>query len=177
MTHQHGTSLLQEQTMNTQQAIRATMDTSSIVMSRYLEDLSDADLMQRPGAGCNHIAWQLGHLIASEAQLLQSIAPTAQVELPEGFADKHSKAQCENDNPADFYSKQEYLDLFEKVHAATVAEIGKLSDADLDRPAPEAFRSMFPTVGHMVILIATHGLMHAGQFVPVRRKLGKPVVI
>lgn len=163
--------------MNTQQAIRATMDSSSIVLNRYLEDLSDVDLMQRPGPGCNHIAWQLGHLIASEAQLLQSIVPTARVDLPEGFAAKHTKEQIANDNPADFYSKQEYLDLFEKVHAATVAEVGKFSDADLDQPAPEAFRSMFPTVGHIVILIATHGLMHAGQFVPVRRKLGKPVVI
>jgi hypothetical protein len=36
---------------------------------------------------------------------------------------------------------------------------------------------MFPTAGHIYLLIATHGLMHAGQFVPVRRKLGKPVVI
>jgi hypothetical protein len=119
----------------------------------------------------------LGHLIASEAQLLQSIAPDAHVELPAGFAEIHSKEQKENNDPADFYSKQEYLDLFEKVHAATRAEIEKLSDADLDQPASEAFRSMFPTVGHIVILIATHGLMHAGQFVPVRRKLGKPVVI
>jgi hypothetical protein len=116
-------------------------------------------------------------LIAAEAQLLQSIVPEASIELPEGFAAKHSKDQKENDNPADFCSKQEYLDLFEKVHGVTQAEVGKLSDADLDQPAPEAFRSMFPTVGHIVILIATHGLMHAGQFVPVRRKLGKPVVI
>lgn len=163
--------------MNTQQAIRAAMDTSSVVLSSYVEDLSDADLMQRPGPGCNHIAWQLGHLIASEVQLLQAIVPDAQVQLPAGFADKHSKDQVANDNPADFYSKQEYLDLFEKVHGATAAAIGKLSDTDLDQPAPEAFRSMFPTVGHIVILIATHGLMHAGQFVPVRRRLGKPVVI
>jgi hypothetical protein len=163
--------------MNTQQAIRATKDTSAIVLKRYLEDLSDADLMERPGPGCNHIAWQLGHLIASEIQLLQSVVPDVHLELPEGFAAKHSKDQISNDNPADFYTKQEYLDLFEKVHAVTQAEIAKLSEADLDKPAPESFRSMFPTVGHIVILIATHGLMHAGQFVPIRRRLDKPVVI
>ncbi len=67
--------------------------------------------------------------------------------------------------------------MFEKVHAATNQVIGKLSDADLDQPAPEHFRTMFPTAGHVIILIATHGLMHAGQIVPVRRKLGKPIVI
>jgi uncharacterized damage-inducible protein DinB len=163
--------------MNTQQALRATMDNSSLVLNRYLDDLNDADLMTRPGAGCNHIAWQLGHLISSEAYLLQSIVPDACVSLPEGFAEKHGKDQTENDNPADFYSKQEYLDLYKQVNAATLAAIEKLSDTDLDLPAPESFRSMFPTIGHVVILIATHGLMHAGQLVPVRRKLGKPVVI
>jgi uncharacterized damage-inducible protein DinB len=163
--------------MNTQQAIRATMDTSSMVLNRYLEDLSDADLMQRPGPGCNHIAWQLGHLIASENHLLESVATGSGIGLPEGFAAKHSKEKCSDDNPANFYTKQEYLDLFEKVHQATYTVIEKLSDSDLDQPAPEHFRSMFPTAGHIVILIATHGLMHAGQLVPVRRALGKPVVI
>jgi uncharacterized damage-inducible protein DinB len=163
--------------MNAQQAIRATMDTSSIILNRYLEDLSDADLMRRPGPGCNHIAWQLGHLVASENQLLESVATGTGIQLPEGFAAKHTKEKLGDDNPANFYSKQEYLDLFEKVHQATYAVIEELSDADLDQPAPESFRSMFPTVGHIIILIAIHGLMHAGQFVPVRRALGKPVVI
>lgn len=163
--------------MNTQQVIRATMDTSALVLSRYVEDLSDAELMERPGPGCNHIAWQLGHLISSEVHLLKSIVPSASIELPEGFAAKHSKEQVGNDNPADFCTKQQYLDLFEKVHAVTAAEVDKLSESDLDKPAPESFRSIFPTVGNMVILIATHGLMHAGQFVPIRRRLNKPVVI
>jgi uncharacterized damage-inducible protein DinB len=163
--------------MNTKQAIRATMDTSSMVLSRYLDDLSDADLMRRPGPGCNHIAWQLGHLISSENQLLEMVTPGSGIELPEGFAAKHSKDKIGDDNPANFCTKQEYLDLFEKVHQATNAAIENLSDTDLDKPAPENFRSMFPTAGHIVILIATHGLMHAGQLVPVRRALGKPVVI
>ena len=163
--------------MNTQDAIRATMNTSSLVLNRYLEDLSDADLMNRPGPGCNHIAWQLGHLIASENQLLESVSPGSSIELPAGFAEKHSKETISDDNPANFCTKQEYLDQFERVHAATNQVIDQLSNADLDQPAPEHFRSMFPTRGHVFILIATHGLMHAGQLVPVRRKLGKPVVI
>ncbi len=163
--------------MNTQDAIRATLKTSSVVLTKYLDDLSDADLMLRPGVGCNHIAWQLGHLIASENQLLEAVAPGAGIELPAGFAEKHGKERKDDDDPAHFCTKQEYLDLFEKMHAATLAAIAKMSDADLDKPAPEHFQKMFPTAGHVVILIATHGLMHAGQFVPVRRSLGKPVVI
>lgn len=163
--------------MQAQDAIRATMNASSIVLGRYLEDFSDADLMKRPGPGCNHIAWQLGHLIASENQLLGFVDADGGMELPAGFAEKHSKATTGDDNPANFCTKQEYLELFEQVHAATNAVLNKLSEADLDQPAPENFRSMFPTTGHILILIATHGLMHAGQLVPLRRALGMPIVI
>jgi hypothetical protein len=163
--------------MNAQDAICGALKMSTMVLSRYLDDLSDADLMLRPGSGCNHIAWQLGHLIASENQLLESVAPGAGIELPAGFAEKHSKETKDDDDPAHFLTKQEYLDLFEKVHAASLAAIAKTSEADLDKPGPERFRQMFPTAGHVYLLIATHGLMHAGQLVPVRRKLGKPVVI
>ena len=163
--------------MNTKQAISATMATSSMVLNSYFGDLTDEELMTRPGEGCNHLAWQLGHLIASECMLLDMVAPGAAAELPEGFADQHSKEKVGDNNAANFSSKQEYLDLFEKVHAASLAALEKTTDADLDQPAPEHFAQMFPTVGHIYILLATHGMMHAGQFVPVRRTLGKPVVI
>ncbi len=163
--------------MNAKETLCATLDTSSMVLGKYLEDLTDSDLMRRPGEGCNHIAWQLGHLISSEKQLLQAVGAGTDVELPEGFAEKHSKETVTDDNSANFYTKQEYVALFEKVHNATKAALDKISEADLDKPAPEHFRSMFPTVGHVYVLIATHGMMHAGQLVPVRRALGKPVVI
>ena len=65
----------ESQSMNANDTLRITLNTSSVVLSRYLDDLSDADLMQRPGPGCNHLAWQAGHLISSENQLLESVAP------------------------------------------------------------------------------------------------------
>lgn len=163
--------------MNANDTLCTTLDTSSMVLNKYLEDLSDADLMKRPGPGCNHIAWQLGHLISSEGRLLDAVAPGSAVDLPAGFAEKHSKETTDDNNPANFCTKQEYLNLFEKVHTATKAAIAKFSEADLDKPAPEHLRSMFPTVGHVYVLIATHSMMHAGQLVPVRRALGKAVVI
>jgi uncharacterized damage-inducible protein DinB len=163
--------------MNTNDAIRGTAEISSMVLKSYLGDLSDADLMQRPGPGCNHLAWQLGHLVSSECGLLEAIQPGSAPELPEGFAAQHSKEAIGVDDPSKFCTKQEYLALMDKVQAASLATLEKVSDSELDRPSPEQFRQMFPTVGHIYLLIATHQLMHAGQFVPVRRALGKPVVI
>jgi len=163
--------------MDVRDSLRGTLDMSSMVLKKYFEDLSDEDLMRRPGPDCNHIAWQLGHLIASSSQLLEAIEPGSGVELPANFVEQHSKEATQVDDPAKFYSKQQYLDLFDKVHAATVSAIEKVSDERLDEPAPERFRKMFPTIGNVFILLATHPMMHAGQFVPVRRAVGKPVVI
>ena len=133
--------------------------------------------MIRPGEGCNHLAWQLGHLIAAECSLLEMVSPGAAADLPDGFAEAHSKEMAGEDDPSTFCTKQEYLDLFATVHAATIAALEQCSDADLDKPGPEQFKEMFPTVGHVYVLIATHPMMHAGQFVPVRRKLGKPILM
>lgn len=163
--------------MNTRAAIAATMDISLMVLKQYISDLSDAELLTRPGKGCNHIAWQLGHLIASECGLLEGICPGAAPALPEDFKAKHGKDNAQSDAASDFCSKARYLELIDQVHAASVKALEASSDADFDQPAPEHFRSMFPTAGHVWVLIATHPLMHAGQFVPARRALGKPVVI
>jgi hypothetical protein len=163
--------------MNTEDAIRQTMDFSLFVLKTYVGDLTDAELIQRPGPGCNHLAWQLGHLIASESQLLNAIRPGSGVELPAGFAEQHSKETIGSDDPAKFATKQQYLELLDKTNAASKQALDGFPETEFDAPSPESFRKMFPTMGAMFMLIATHAMMHAGQFVPVRRALGKPVVI
>ena len=163
--------------MNAHDVIRAAHAMSTTVLKSYVEDLNDADLMLRPNPACNHLAWQFGHLITSECMLLESVCPGAAAELPAGFAAAHSKEQAGNNDAAKFNTKQAYLDLWAKVEAASLAALDKLTAEDLDKPGPEHFRAMFPTVGHVFLLIAQHGLMHAGQFVPVRRALGKPIKI
>jgi len=163
--------------MNAKDAIRSTMELSMTVLKSYFGDMSDAELMTRPGPGCNHLAWQLGHLISSEAGLLKDACPDAVVELPAGFADQHSKATAGSDDPAKFCTKQQYMELFDKVRAETLAALEKLPEADLDKPGPERMRSICPTVGSYFNLIGSHPMMLCGHFVLVRRALGKPVLI
>lgn len=163
--------------MNVKNAISSSANLSDIVLKTYLSDLEDADLMRRPGEGCNHLAWQLGHLIASEVQLLESVAPGKGAQLPDGFADAHNKEQCGSDDASRFHSKQEYLDLYETVRQSTKSALDAASDDDLNADAPEQFRAFCPTVGDMFVLIANHPMMHAGQFVVVRRALGKPILM
>ncbi|MBL9090308.1 MAG: DinB family protein [Planctomycetaceae bacterium] len=163
--------------MNAKDLLKSTMTLNTTIMTKYLADLDDADLMRRPSAGSNHLKWQLGHLIASEAGLLAAACPERKIELPAGFEKAHERDQTANDDPAAFPPKQVYLEQQERVRAAVVAAIDSLSEADLDKPAPEQMRNFLPTVGHIFMLIGTHPIMHCGQFAVVRRLQGKPVVI
>ena len=163
--------------MNAKDALRSSAHFSCMVLKAYISDLDDADLMRRPGEGCNHLAWQLGHLISSEVQLLSQVAPDQGVTLPDGFADAHSKQACDSDDSAAFCDKNTYVELFDQVRAASLAALEGYPESDLDNPAPEQFREFCPTMGDMFTLIATHPMMHAGQFVIVRRQLGKPILM
>ncbi len=160
--------------MNTKEALKAGIDGGGFVANAYLADLTDADLLVRPAPDCNHIAWQLGHLIAAEHQMVEGACPGSMPNLPDGFAEKHTKESAKSDNPGDFCSKEEYLNAAKEQRAGTFAALEKLSDADLDKPAPEAMRSYCPNVGSIFTMQGTHWMMHAGQWAIIRRKLGKP---
>ena len=55
--------------------------------------------------------------------------------------------------------------------------MGKESDPDqLTHPTPGPMADFAPTVGHLVLMIGGHTLMHLGQMQVIRRKLGKPLL-
>lgn len=164
--------------MNAKDPIKHNLDMSDMIVNSYVGDLSDADFLAVPVPGMNHIAWQLGHLISVERMVIEGIKPGSSPELPAGFDGVHStKAETKGTEPGHFHKKDEYLKLYAAQRAATKAVIDSLADADLDKPAPENFARIAPTVGAVLNLIGQHYLMHAGQFVPVRRATGKPVTI
>ncbi len=162
--------------MNAKDALRTALTSTQNMLGTYLGDLSDADLLVRPVPGANHIAWQLGHLIASESRMGQLLPGARYPELPAGFVEQHAKEKAAQDPPTGFTPKAVYLDLFNKVRGATLAALDKMSEADLDRPTEGPMTKFAPTLGALLVLNANHVLMHAGQFTVVRRKLGKPVL-
>ena len=160
--------------MDSRAALKASLDWGTMLVTTYLGDLEDADLLVRPIPECNHIAWQLGHLINSENTITEATLPGSMPALPAGFAEKHTKETAGSNNPADFLTKAEYLVLREEQRAATVAALAKLSDAELDQLPPEQFRTYLKSVGDLFAMLGTHDVMHAGQWAVIRRKLGRP---
>jgi uncharacterized damage-inducible protein DinB len=161
--------------MTTKDAIRNTIDTCHGVLTAYVGDMTDADLLVRPVPEANHIAWQLGHLVAAEHEMMTELGHQMP-QLPAGFAESYTKESSRSDDSAKFHSKDEYLKLMAQQREATLAALEATPESDLDKSAPESMRDYVPTVGAALNLIGMHELMHAGQFVPVRRQLGKPVL-
>lgn len=160
--------------MDSRAAIKMSIEMGDKVAMSYLKDLNDEELMRRPHPGCNHLNWQIGHLITSEHQLNSKAFPGAMPALPGGFAERYTKETAGNDEPSAFARKAELMGAYQQQRDATLALLNKQSDQDLDKPTGIPF---VPTVGALLSLQGSHWLMHAGQWVIVRRQLGKPVVI
>ena len=158
-------------------AIIAAMDSSKAWLEAFVGDFTDADLLVRPCPDANHAAWQIGNVIGGDPFLVKTELPDAAFpELPAGFAELHSGKGAKIDADPGFLTKADYLKLLGEVRAAAVAATAKLTDADLDRPSHEKMAFAGPTLGHVLMFVPFHTLMHAGQFTVIRRKLGKPVL-
>lgn len=162
--------------MDAKQAIVANLGQSDFIVEGYLADLTPEQMLTRPNAGCNHIAWQVGHLISSERYLVDKIAPGSMEPLPAGFDEKHKKAAAGTDDKGAFLSKDEYLKLRKQVRAGALKVLEKLSPADLDKPAPAGVPPFIKTVGDLFVFLPTHWVMHAGQWAVIRRHCGKPAL-
>ena len=163
--------------MHAKDVIRQTLNLNESLVTRYLGDLDDADLLIRPVEGMNHIAWQLGHLIASEKAILEPyLPPGTYPELPASLQSQAARQTSREAPEGGFLKKADYLEWAKKVRAASIAGLEKLSESDLDKPTAGPMAKFAPTVAAMIVLVANHTLMHAGQFTVVRRALNKPVL-
>jgi len=159
--------------MNAKDAVRSTMNTADFMVESYLSDITPQEMLVRPAAGANHLAWQLGHLISAETRLVETAAPGSMPALPEGFVERHTKDTAASDNPADFLSKDEYFELAKSVRAATLKALENISDADLEKPVTGRVPPFVKRGVDCFVTAGGHWILHAGQWVILRRHLGR----
>ncbi len=162
--------------MSAKNMIRSSIQSSEFIINAYTDGLSDRDLLVRAVPGMNHIAWQLGHLIVAENQIANLVQPGSSPALPEGFAEAYTRETTKIDDPSKFHTLAEYQSIWKTQRAATLAVFDAVPESDYGR-TDEKFPQWAKTVGELLVLVGNHPLMHAGQFVAVRRLLDKPVAI
>ncbi len=147
------------------------------LLKMELADFTDAEMLCRPVPKANHALWQLGHLVNSEVTLMNAAVPGSVPALPEDFAQRFGHDMTGCDDAAKFgYNKQQLLDLYAKVRQASIQWIKTAKLPELDKPGPEKYLRLVPTLGHLAMLIPGHANMHIGQIQVIRRALGKPVL-
>ncbi len=156
--------------MNARDAIKLGIDMSQFIALGYVEDLNDRELLHRPCPGANHINWQLGHLIVSEREMTEKVAPKSMPALPAGFAERYTKDTAGSDDPKQFCTKDELLRVFREQRAGTLAALERQTDASFDGPSGLEYA---PTLGALYSMHGSHWLMHAGQWAVIRRQLGR----
>jgi hypothetical protein len=160
--------------MDFKDAVRTSLGMADFLVNRYLEDITREEMLTRPAPDANHIAWQIGHLIASEHHLVEAAVPGSMPQLPAGFKERHTKDTAASDKAGDFLSKDEYLRLAKEVRAGTLAVLDSLSEPDFDKPVSGRVPPFVKRIGEAFVLIGPHWSSHAGQWVVTRRKLGRP---
>ncbi len=150
---------------------------SQQIIGGALKDIKDEDLSQRPGPDSNTLAWQLGHIISSEKEMLQNFPGFKYPDLPAGFSEKHANKPeiTKSDAPTGF-TVADYVAQMNAIREATMARVAQLTDKDLDHPSEGGIKEMAPTLGTVLELAAQHFTMHSGHLSVLRRKLGKPVL-
>ncbi len=155
--------------------IQKALAFSQGMINNYLNDLSDDDILTRPVPSANNVAWQLGHLTASEVMMVKEQLPNAVYpELPAKLQEHASGKSATT--ITSFLKKSEYLEWFNRVRSATIENVGKLQEADLDKATVGQMKDFCPRLGELLNLITVHDMMHGGQFTVVRRALNKPVL-
>ncbi len=129
--------------MTAKDALTQMLESTRGMLNMFLADISDADLLVRSCPGANHIAWQLGHLISSEASFVKELPGADTISLPEGFADAHKKDTASKDTG--FFDKATYLAAFKQVRDASVKALKQLRDDFLDKPNPGPMAQLAPT--------------------------------
>lgn len=156
--------------MTTARIITASIETSTYLLHRMVDDLAPADWTRRPMADANCLAWIIGHLVTVEHGMIQTLGgtppaiPEAEFAALYGMGSKPTADTHYGDVAA-------LLPLFDAHRAETTRAVSAMADADFDRALEHP---MFKTVGHMAALIPVHTALHAGQISTIRRSLGKP---
>lgn len=162
--------------MSFQSVAQELLGTSRYVMTAYLSDMTDEDILVCPVPGAHHAAWQLGHLISNERRMVEGVRSGSGIELPIDFEIAHGK-DVALDAVRGALPIAHYVELLRSQREKTLSLLSQLSESDFERPAPDFMRGYAKHVSSVFLSIASHELMHAGQIAVIRRLLGKAIVV
>ena len=123
-----------------------------------------------------HIGWQIGHLAMAQYALtmirIRGKQPEDEQILSKEFFRCFQKGTSPIFDATQYPAPTEIRDTLDRVHQASLSELAKLNDAELDVNLPEP-HAVFDTKLGSLFFCSAHEMLHAGQIGLLRRMLGK----
>ena len=142
-----------------------------------LDDLTEDQMLLRPGDNMNHPTWILGHI-----RIYYPIVPALLKGEPFDDPADHPlfgfRGQGPVSDPAVYGSRESQIQDFKDGHELVAQALLNADSAQLQRrPSLERWQQMYPTVAFMLPdLLIHHESLHIGQLSIWRRAAGLPAV-
>jgi hypothetical protein len=143
--------------------------------NQVLRAINERDWFRMPFEGVTHVAWQVGHLAMAQYSLalrrIRGQLPSDEQLIPASFLERFAKGSTPSSDPTKYPSTETIRAIFDSVHRQVLAELEKLDDGELDKPATPAHR-LFNTKLGSLLWCSRHEMLHAGQIGLLRRLFG-----
>jgi uncharacterized damage-inducible protein DinB len=146
------------------------------IVHRVVQGLTRDELAARLDAQANSIGWLVWHLARIQDDHIAGVAGTEQVWTSAGWADRFALSLDAEDTgfghtpehvAAVIVDAEPLRQYYDAVHDVTLAYIGRLTDADLDRIVDERWNPPV-TLGVRLVSIIVDDVQHAGQAAYIR---------
>jgi uncharacterized damage-inducible protein DinB len=152
------------------------------VVHAVLDGLDEASLTARLDPDANTIAWLVWHLTRVQDDHIADVAGTEQVWTTDGWVERfglpfdasaHGYGQSSDEvGQVRGVSAEQLAGYFDAVHAATLAYLGGLTEADLDRVVDTRWDPPV-TLAVRLVSVISDDLQHAGQAAFVKGALSR----
>ena len=127
--------------------------------------------------GCvSHLAWQVGHLAMAQYGLclfrIRGRQPIDTELMSSAFRKKYSKGTTPDPDPANNPSREDILQVFERVYEQAMLELPGYDESTLSEPVDMPYAAYATKLGGL-LFCSHHEMIHAGQIGLLRRLLGK----
>ena len=143
-----------------------------------LADIPEKDWFWMPASGVTHIAWQVGHLAASQYHLtlarLRGVQPADQALFPaDNFVELFGRASTPLPDREKYPTPTVLLSTLKTITAQGMKVVSSLTEEALDQPTevPKPHRIMTTKLSALW-WCSQHEFLHAGQIGLLRRLLG-----
>ncbi len=152
------------------------VETARTWTCNLVEGVDASRWFEQPAPDVQHIAWQVGHLAASQVSLIHGrcCGKSPEAHLPATFTEQFGRGSRPTAAAAAYPPIAEIRRVFDGVHAEAIALIRTLPEEELDAPTAGGPHPMFVTKGQCIAMAAMHESFHAGQIALMRRIFGMP---